>query len=160
MKKFFSVLSNIITIVLLVFIVAFIGLSVVGIKPYVVLSGSMEPTIHTGSVCLINQKTEYEDIMTNDVIAFKSASNQLVTHRVIQITDEGFETKGDNNDVSDGISTTKENFVGLNVITIPYLGYVSKFLQTRQGQIIVGAGIFILIILSFIIKEISKKEEE
>lgn len=160
MKKFFSVLSNIITIVLLVFIVAFIGLSVVGIKPYVVLSGSMEPTIHTGSVCLINQKAEYEDIMTNDVIAFKSASNQLVTHRVIQITDEGFETKGDNNDVSDGISTTKENFVGLNVITIPYLGYVSKFLQTRQGQIIVGAGIFILIILSFIIKEISKKEEE
>lgn len=159
MKKFFSVLSNILTIILLVFVVAFIGLYVMGIKPYIVLSGSMEPTIHTGSICLINQKATYEDVMTNDVIAFKSASNQLVTHRVIQITDEGFETKGDNNDVSDGISTTKDNFVGLNVLTIPYLGYVSKFLQTRHGQIIVGASIFILIILSFIIKEISKKEE-
>ena len=40
-----------------------------GIVPYVVLSGSMEPTIDTGSLCFINKNAKYEDVKEKDNIA-------------------------------------------------------------------------------------------
>ena len=93
MKKFLKVLNfifnSILTLIIIIGIV-FITLYIIGIEPFVVQSGSMEPKIETGSLCFINKLIKYEDIKQYDIIAFKLPTGVGVTHRVINISNEGF----------------------------------------------------------------------
>lgn len=131
-----------------------------GKRPFIVVSGSMEPSIHVGSISIIDTNANYEDIKTQDVIAFESEGGKMVTHRVINITEEGFETKGDNNDVSDGVTTTKVNYKGKNIFSIPYLGYIVRFIQTVKGRILAITGIIAIVILDLLTSEEKKQKVE
>jgi signal peptidase len=82
-KKIINALTTLIICVGGLFLILYI----LGIVPYVVLSGSMEPSIETGSVCFINKHAKFEDIKEKDVIAFKMKDGTLVTHRAIEIND-------------------------------------------------------------------------
>lgn len=116
-----------------------------GVRPYIVMSGSMEPSIRTGSLCLVDTKAEYDEIEVSDVIAFRQGAG-MVTHRVIAITEDGMETKGDANECSDGITTTRVNFGGKTVVSIPYAGYVFHVMQQRwmRWGLAMGALVWII----------------
>lgn len=61
---------------------------------YVVLSGSMEPEIPTGSVVVVDgRKKEWNP---GDVITYRRG-NMVVTHRIVEKSEEGYYTKGDAN---------------------------------------------------------------
>ena len=163
MEKFLNILKTILNVILTIIIIVgiiFIGLYIIGIEPSVVQSGSMEPQIETGSVCFINKLTKYEDIKENDVIAFKLPTGVGVTHRVIKITNEGFTTKGDNNETEDLIKTTKENYIGKNIFSIPKVGYAVKQVQTTRGKIILGTIILVVFLTGVLIGEPSKKKKQ
>lgn len=154
MKKLIKVikasLNVLMTLVLIVGII-FVILYVAGIEPYVVISGSMEPDIKMGSLCFVNKHAKYSDVKVEDVIAYTASTDNKVTHRVVSITSEGIETKGDRNSASDGISTTEENFVGKNIFSIPKLGYIVKLMQTLRGKIItITLAIFLFVLAIFI----------
>lgn len=121
-KVLFDTLMTLILIVGIIFIFLFI----IGFEPLVVESGSMQPSIQTGSLSFINKHAKYQDVKENDIIAFTASSGDKVTHRAISVTDKGIETKGDRNDRLDGITTTESNFIGKNVFSIPKLGYKVK----------------------------------
>lgn len=145
----------VINVSFLIGILLFVMLNTVhffGINLYIVRSGSMEPEILTGSLCMIDMNYPYEKIQCGDVIAFESG-NTLVLHRVIQATDEGIVTKGDNNQVDDGITTTEKNYVGKNLGDIPYLGYFVFWIQTRRGKHMFMAALMFVIILELFMKE-------
>ena len=129
-----------------------------GIVPYVVLSGSMEPTIDTGSLCFINKNADYEDVKEKDIIAFKLKDGTLVTHRAIEITETGIVTKGDNNDGADSNQVKKDNFVGKNLFWIPKVGYAVKAFQSTKGKIIVITSIVLLFAAGFLFGENKNKE--
>ena len=133
-------------------------LQIRGIQTYAVVSGSMEPEIHVGSMCFIDTEVPYSRIREGDVIAF-SQSDFQVTHRVIGISDQGLETKGDANAHSDGITTTQKNYLGKNMGAVPYLGYVMAFLQTERGEIIVLTGLAALFILAALTDQKEQKED-
>lgn len=154
--KIIKGLINVLTTLIIVVGVIFIGLYIFGITPYVVLSGSMEPTIKTGSLCFINKHAKYEKIKEKDIIAFKS-NGTLVTHRVDEINDDGFVTKGDSNDTQDGSLVTKDNFVGKNIFWIPKVGYGVKLVQSTKGKIIFGTLIVLLFIAGLLFGEDKKK---
>lgn len=156
LQKVIKVLINTLMTIILVIGILFIILYIIGIEPFVVESGSMQPTIETGSVSFINKKINYSDIRVNDVIAFKASTGNLVTHRVINITDEGFETQGDSNDVSDGISTTQKNYIGKNIFSIPKIGYFVAIMQTTRGKIILGTVIVVILLSGFLLGEDKK----
>lgn len=124
----FRIFDAAVYVICICIIIALIGF-LFGITPYITMSGSMEPAVKTGSLCFVNMNANYENVKEGDIIAFSTGLNDLVTHRVIKVTEEGFETKGDNNDVSDGISTTPETFKGKTLFSIPYIGYILKYLQ-------------------------------
>lgn len=139
MKKIFKILlkcMNVVCIIFLMLVLIIYGFRLAGIEPYIVVSGSMEPEIHVGSVCFVDTNYIYQDIQENDIIAYRSEQGHLVTHRVIGVTKQGLETKGDNNVLSDGITTTVQNFVGKTVFSIPRCGYVFQKLQTAQGKLL------------------------
>lgn len=129
-----------------------------GIVPYVVLSGSMEPTIDTGSLCFINKNAKYEDIKEKDIIAFKLSDGTLVTHRAIEITETGIVTKGDNNDAADSNVVKKDNFVGKNLFWVPKVGYAVKAFQSTKGKIIIITSIVLLFAAGFLFGENKNKE--
>lgn len=141
-----------------VFIIVCIYLArFMGIQSYIVRSGSMEPGMPTGSICMVDTKYEFEKIRVNDVIAFRMGNN-LVTHRVIQMTEDGFITKGDHNKVDDGLTTTEENYVGKNIMIIPCLGYILSWIQTIKGKIIIVTVALSILVIQMIMRQVSNGE--
>lgn len=128
---------------LIVIIFALLALSskfsIGGIKLLVVKSGSMEPSIKTGSIIIVKNLKNYN---ISDIITFKNtSSNATNTHRIINIkcieTNCKFKTKGDANIKADSDLVRQENIIGKSLIAIPYLGYLSQFVKTLPGLIIV-----------------------
>lgn len=157
--------GNVITTILITIIVLMaallMGVRLVGLTPYAVLSGSMEPTYHVGSLIYVKDM-EPEEIKVGDPITFVFNENLVVaTHRVIRIDSQNkqFYTKGDANDAADGSPVSFNNLVGKPVFTIPYLGYVAEFLSTSLGRIIGIAGLGVLIIFVFV-ADIRKKRKQ
>jgi len=155
-KAFLDVLMTLILIVGGIFIVLYI----IGIEPYVVETGSMEPAIKRGSLSFINKHVSYESIKENDVIAYTAPTGSKVTHRAIKITDDGIETQGDKNNNSDGISTTKGNYIGKNIFSIPKLGYVVKIIQTTRGRVILITVIIVILVAGFLLDDGKKGKRE
>ena len=155
--KIIKGIINVLTTLIICIGSLFIILYIFGIVPYVVLSGSMEPSIETGSVCFINKHAKFENIKEKDVIAFKMNDGTLVTHRAIEINDSGIVTKGDNNKDADRNIVTNSNFVGKNLFWIPKVGYVIKAFQTTTGRIIAVALILLLLVSGFLFGDDNKK---
>lgn len=100
-----------------------------GIRPLTVMSGSMEPGIKTGSVAVISKKiTDFKDIGKGDVITFE-IGNSLVTHRVVEITEDGIITKGDANNSEDSWIVTEDIFYGKQLFSVPIIGYIAVFIR-------------------------------
>ena len=57
-----------------------------GYKSFVIVSGSMEPTIMTGDAILVKEVSE-DEIKTNDIISF-SQEGTIVTHRITEMIEE------------------------------------------------------------------------
>ena len=63
-------------------------------------------------------------------------------------------TKGDANDTTDAAPVRFENVIGTPVFSIPWLGYVSSYIQSPPGSYIAVAGGAILLILVFLLFQI------
>ena len=70
-----------------VLLVAFAGVRLVGLTPYAVLSGSMEPEYPVGSLVYV-KAVDPLDVEVGDAITFSLPSGTLVTHQVYQIDAE------------------------------------------------------------------------
>ena len=163
LQRFFRgarIFSSILTLNIIAVAIAIAILFAVGIKPFVVITGSMEPAIHIGSICFVNENVDFESIQTDDVISFRAGKSTMVTHRVIEVTPEGLTTKGDANNTTDVSQVTKENYVGKIVFNIPKAGRMMLFLQNQTGRILVGTLIIVLLLLSLMPDEDESEDDE
>lgn len=135
-------------------------------KPFIVLSGSMEPTIKTGSVVIVKPSESY---FIGDVITFapNGKSKDLVTHRILNIEGEGgnlsYITKGDANEDQDSTPINREFIFGKSQLVIPYAGFVVNYAKTPQGFIlfvIIPATIIVYEELKSMKNEIFKKKQK
>ena len=110
---------------------------ILDINPYVIVSGSMESELPVGSVCLVDCQQKEPEV--GDIISYK-AQDAIITHRVIEKTDDGCITKGDNNSVADpGIVKPKQIF-GTVICSIPKVGYAVMFMRTLKGIMLIAIG--------------------
>src|SRR5699024_1100079 len=110
--------------------------SLIGYKVKTVLSGSLEPGIQTGSIIAIKAPEPNYTFEKNDVITFITEEEKIITHQIDEVrTDDGYYvTKGDANDDADLEQVREENIIGIYTeLTIPYLGYVSTFVNSKEG---------------------------
>lgn len=146
----------ILNIIIWIFLLGILAAPLVGIRPYVVRSGSMEPAIKTGSVVFVNEKADYNELEPGDIIVFENGGTK-VTHRILSIQADGIETKGDNNNTTDGITTTKNNFTGKVFYWIP--GH--WFLLDGKRKWLFAAAVFLLfLVVSGIAEGRSEPEKE
>jgi len=128
-----------------------------------VYSGSMEPAIPVGGIVVI-KPVDPETLKIGDVICFKleGGSATTVTHRIFNMTEEGFITKGDANEDPDQWTVKKGNVIGKVVFTVPFIGYLGSFVRTPVGLIlliILPASLIIIMEARDIVKELRKQKQ-
>jgi signal peptidase I len=112
--------------------------SFLGYKPFIVLSGSMEPEILPGDL-IVTKEVDPEDVKVGDVITFRTDKTTAVSHRVTEISTDGglsFLTKGDANIGADKGSVLPESIEGKYILRVAKLGSVALFLQTPIGLLV------------------------
>lgn len=161
-KKIVKAVSTILVVLAVVAALAFAGVRLLGFEVYTVLSGSMEPTYHTGAVIWV-KPCNPEEVQVGDPITFVMNEDLVVaTHRVVAIDTENgsFTTKGDANEAEDGAPVLYENLIGVPVASVPVLGYFVSYVQNPLGRYIAIAVVALLILLVFLPDMLFKDEEE
>ena len=151
-KKTWNLISTILVVIVVVLAVMIVGVKLVGFHPYAVLSGSMEPTYHVGSLIYVKE-TPPEEVQVGDPITFVLNEDLTVaTHRVVEIDAENqhFITKGDANEFVDAAPVHFNNLIGVPKMTVPKLGYLANFIQHPPGKYIAIAIAAILLLLAFL----------
>jgi signal peptidase I len=107
--------------------------TLLGLQRYVIVSGSMVPTISVGSV-VYDEVVPVEDLEVGDIITFVPPSeygiDDPVTHRIVEIGtgDNGettFRTQGDANAAPDQWTMVLDGPEQARMVrSIPYVGYV------------------------------------
>src|SRR5258708_5221224 len=134
------------TAVLFAMSLLFVGIRALGLATFVVTGGSMEPTIHKGSL-VIDEPVSSDKLRLGDIITFDHY-DQTTTHRIVGL--EGspngrmFSTKGDANQITDPEPLSFPGRVGLVKLSIPGVGYAVAWMQYiwRLGATLVAAMIF------------------
>lgn len=160
--------TRICTIISTVMVLAVVAAGAVMIVPrmmgneiYAVMSGSMEPFYHVGSVVVVDKHVKPEEITVGDPITFRKNDSAIATHRVIEVDEEArqFRTKGDANDVEDAAQVSFDSMIGRAGMAVPYIGYIPLYMRTVKGMFLIGAYVILFILLQ-IIPELLKPEKE
>jgi signal peptidase len=110
---------------------------------YVVLSGSMEPSISPGDAVLV-RATDPVTVAAGDVITFhRGDATTPVTHRVVDVVDGGdgpaFRTQGDANEDPDPALVRPDQLVGEVWVTMPLVGHLVLFANSTLGRLLLVA---------------------
>lgn len=97
-------------------------LCIFGIRPFIVVSGSMEPAIKTGSISWVNLRADAGHLEQGDILAFERNDGELVLHRILRRTEAGMVTKGDANQVPDAALVREHQIKGKVLFSVPYVG--------------------------------------
>ncbi|OTN75960.1 signal peptidase I [Enterococcus sp. 8G7_MSG3316] len=130
-------LLTIVTVILLLFVLLNVlsapqGKGLFGFKGYTVLSNSMKPVFRAGDY-VIDRMAAFDSIETDDIITYQAEDQTIVTHRVVEKMADAVTVQGDQNDTPDQETVTKSNYIGKQIIVIPYLG---TFMMKMQNPLI------------------------
>ena len=112
-----------------------------GHTPLVVVSGSMEPTLHAGDIA-VTRSIETHELRVGDVVTYRSKPG-LITHRIVglEVTSRGllFQMKGDANLTADPRPIPAERIAGKVMYRVPRVGFLVSSTDS-------AAGLFLLIV--------------
>ncbi len=105
-----------------------------------VISGSMSPTMESGTL-VISRQVAPEQLHVGDVIIFRPTGGEEtnVIHRIVNIKNTyplTFQTKGDAYKEIDAFTVPASNVVGKAEALIAYWGFFVAFLKTGYGLVL------------------------
>lgn len=166
-KKIWDIVTTALVVLTVLLALLLAGVRLLGFDVYTVLSGSMEPTYHVGSLIYV-KSVDYTELKSGDVITFMMNETTVATHRIVEVVPDEedetvlrFRTQGDANDTVDGSLVHYKNVIGTPVFSLPLLGYVANFIQNPPGTYLAISGAAILLLLVFLpdLFEDDKKKE-
>ena len=124
---------------------------VFGYRALTVVSGSMEPTLETGSVVLDDVISPLE-ARQGDILTFNDPQRRrLLTHRLRRMRVEGgmahMVTQGDANDAPERWSVPVTGEVGRVVYHVPKVGHLRAFITRRDVRLGLLGAVFLLGVL-------------
>lgn len=156
LKKILNTITTIIVVIAVLLAIALVGVRLIGLQVYSVLSGSMEPAYPVGSLIYV-KAVDCKELKVGDPITYRLDEDTVVTHRIIEVLiDEEdpdtirYFTQGDANDIPDATSVHYKNILGTPVFAIPYMGYVSNYIQNPPGMYVAISAGAILLMLVFL----------
>lgn len=161
MNQVWHIVGSMLVAIIVILAILLVGVRIVGLRPFVVLSGSMEPTYTIGSLIYVSDISPQE-IQVGDPITFHlNQSETIATHRVVGINLENgyFITKGDANGSADGAPVYFSNLIGKPICSIPKLGYVSYYLTTPPTMYVCMVLIALVLVFSFL-PDLVKSEDK
>lgn len=164
-KRVWNIISTVLVAVVVALAIALVGVRLVGLQVFAVLSGSMEPVYHVGSLIYVKE-VDYRELEAGDVITYLLSEDTVATHRIVGVVPDEedptvlrYRTKGDANEAEDGSLVHYKNIIGTPVFTIPKLGYVASYISSPPGMYIAIGGCAALILLVFL-PDLFLKEEK
>ena len=85
LRKLWSVITTLLVAVMVILAVLLVGVRVVGLTPYAVLSGSMEPTYHVGALIYVKDVAPADITVGMPITFVVNEDLLLATHRVVDI---------------------------------------------------------------------------
>lgn len=156
LRKIANGLASAAVAVVVILAVLLVGVRLIGLQVFTVLSGSMEPTYHVGALIYV-KKVDPMELEAGDVITFMLDEDTVATHRVVEVVPDEedpsvirFRTKGDANDNVDGGLVHYKNVLGTPVFTIPMLGYLAGYIQNPPGTYVAISAGAVLLLLVFL----------
>ena len=141
-KRLKNNIFKIIYILVLIYLIIFIP-TFWGKNPLVVISGSMEPTLKVGGI-LYYEKIDLNDFKEGDILVYE-LNEHTISHRIVDITDNGFLTKGDNNNSIDTYEVENMQVIGKGTNwSIPYIGYYADFVYNHKYLLFISVGVIII----------------
>lgn len=125
-------LSKFADLALAVVFITILTLILTGTLTLAVVEGkSMEPLLWTGDVVIVYKSGE---IKVGDVVIYEGRGNYVI-HRVIEVRNNCYLIKGDNNPLPDGcipkeLIKGKVLSIGDSVIKIPGVGYLTLLMRS------------------------------
>ena len=165
LNRALKITSWVIVGVVLLLVILLVGVKLLGLNVYSVLSGSMEPDIPTGSIIYVTS-VDTDRLKAGDVITFKIPGG-TATHRIIQLVPDQhqpdlvrFRTQGDSNEMPDGGLVDPSAVIGTPVASIPLLGYVATYIQQPPGSYVAIAVSIALIAAVIIIDTVTDDKKK
>ena len=141
------------------------GVFLLGYRPVLVLTGSMEPYMMTNGIALTKEVDSLDDIAVGDVVTYHVMNDNgrklLITHRIVAIDDGLIYTKGDNNNVIDGYPLPMDNVEAKVVGVFNGTAWLAAKWATTTGKIMLICFLAAIILLCYTVKAFraSKREE-
>lgn len=153
--RIWNILLTIFLLIAAALVVAFAGVRLVGLTPYAVLSGSMEPEYPVGSLIYVRDVSP-SSVEVGQAITFRQGSGSMVTHQVYEIDSDQqlFYTQGianvDSNGevMHDAAPTPWSSLVGEPIVCAPYLGYVNDWITHAPGIYVIVAFVAVIMAVS------------
>lgn len=150
-----EIFIKVLYILLLIYLSIFIP-TLWGYKPLVIISGSMEPILKVGGI-LYYKEIELDKYANNDIVVFKS-NNYLISHRIVEINNSGFITKGDANKNNDSNVLYYNKVLGKGTNwSIPYIGYFADFVYKNKRYLYIT---LVILIINWIISNYVEEDNE
>lgn len=122
--------------------------SFLGVGSAIIISGSMEPTIHINDM-VITMQAGYD---VGDIIMFDDG-HALVTHRIIQIKNGQYVTQGDHNNTQDSKLVHENDIVGKVIFIIPKVGQFIMYMQTPMVMMLMVVSLFLILYYPLILRK-------
>ena len=118
--------------------VAFAPIQLGGQAAYVIVSGnSMEPNFHFGDLAIVRPAETYQ---IGDIVTYQNPElGKPVIHRIIELDQDRFILKGDNNSWIDSYQPTQPEIIGKLWIFVPSMGKAIDWMRTPINMALITA---------------------
>ena len=101
---------------------------------------------------------DLNDLKDGDILVYKT-KDHIISHRIIDIIDLNFVTKGDANNTFDPNLVNENQVLGKGTNwSIPYIGYYADFIYNHKYLLYISLGLIVVDICNDIYKQHKKKE--
>lgn len=133
-----------------------------GIKPFIVVTGSMEDTINSGDL-VITKAVDPATLEVGDIISYREGES-VITHRIVEFTEEegeaAFITQGDANNAEDSNPVLYSQVEGTYLFRLSGLGNLAMYMQTPVGMLVfIGIPICCFILYDVIRRRLDNKKD-
>lgn len=159
MSKFLKVIVNLVVLFSIVVAAALLVPPFAGIDTVMNDNTNTETNIPVGSVAY-GKEIKVKELKKKDWIIYSEGSSTYV----YEITDMdasagAYEVKDPYSKSSEAEVVTLQKSVPKVAVVVPFIGYAAIALQSKEGLIVIGLGIVLLIIL-FILSELWRKDDD